>query len=160
EAEDLAGANGQVDAADRLDPAVGLDQAAGLHRHAVQVGGIAQRHISLADNTSPMEGAVGEGAAAIRCTGLGKRYAGGVRALEEVDLAGPAGRRMSGYSRGMLQRIALAQALLGEPELLLMDEPTAGLDPESQWNIRRTIAARHRRGAAVLLCSHNLAEVE
>jgi ABC-type multidrug transport system ATPase subunit len=82
------------------------------------------------------------------------------RALAEVDLVAAAGRRMSGYSRGMLQRAGLAQALLGEPELLLLDEPTAGLDPESRWRVREVIRARRRAGTTVVLSSHDLAEVE
>jgi ABC-2 type transport system ATP-binding protein len=82
------------------------------------------------------------------------------RALEEVDLVAAAGRRMSGYSRGMMQRVALAQALLGEPELLILDEPTSGLDPESRWRIREVIRARCRAGATVVMSSHDLAEVE
>ena len=82
------------------------------------------------------------------------------RGLEEVDLVAAAGRRMSGYSRGMMQRVALAQALLGEPELLLLDEPTSGLDPESRWRIREVIRVRRRAGATVVMSSHDLAEVE
>jgi len=82
------------------------------------------------------------------------------RGLEEVDLVAAAGRRMSGYSRGMIQRVALAQALLGEAELLLLDEPTSGLDPESRWRIREVIRARRRAGATVVMSSHDLAEVE
>ncbi len=93
-------------------------------------------------------------------SGLPGPEAAAERALADVDLAAAAGRRMSGYSRGMLQRAALAQAMLGEPELLLLDEPTGGLDPESQWRIRESIRARHRAGVTVVLSSHNLAEVE
>ena len=95
-----------------------------------------------------------------RVAGLRDAAAPVERVLEEVDLVAAAGRRMSGYSRGMMQRVALAQALLGEPELLLLDEPTSGLDPESRWRIREVIRARRRDGATVVMSSHDLAEVE
>jgi len=80
--------------------------------------------------------------------------------LEEVGLAEAADARVETYSKGMLQRLGIAQALLPDPDLLILDEPTGGLDPASQWAIRRAIAARRRRGATILLCSHYLAEVE
>jgi ABC-2 type transport system ATP-binding protein len=95
-----------------------------------------------------------------RVAGLRDVHARVERALEEVDLVAAAGRRMSGYSRGMMQRVALAQALLGEPELLILDEPTAGLDPESRWRIREVVRARRAAGATVVMSSHDLAEVE
>jgi len=95
-----------------------------------------------------------------RVAGLRDGAAAVERALDEVDLVAAAGRRMSGYSRGMMQRVALAQALLGEPELLLLDEPASGLDPESRWRIREVIRARRLAGATVVMSSHDLAEVE
>ena len=64
------------------------------------------------------------------------------------------------YSRGMLQRIGLAQALLNEPQLLILDEPTSGLDPVGAYQIRSLITELQRRGATILLCSHLLNEVE
>jgi ABC-2 type transport system ATP-binding protein len=95
-----------------------------------------------------------------RVAGLPRADEAVERALAEVDLVVAAGRLMSGYSRGMLQRTALAQALLGEPELLLLDEPTAGLDPESRWRVREVIRGRREAGATVMMSSHDLAEVE
>jgi ABC-2 type transport system ATP-binding protein len=60
----------------------------------------------------------------------------------------------------MQQRLAIALALLRDPELLILDEPTSGLDPLSQWEIRQLISALHASGRTILLSSHYLAEVE
>jgi ABC-2 type transport system ATP-binding protein len=79
---------------------------------------------------------------------------------EQLGFAGPARRPCGGYSRGQSQRLGLAQALLGEPELLLLDEPTAGLDPAGVASLRGLIAELRGRGVAVLLNSHLLSEVE
>jgi len=64
------------------------------------------------------------------------------------------------YSRGMLQRIGLAQALINDPDLLILDEPTAGLDPFGSYQIRSLIEELRARGKTILLCSHYLTEVE
>jgi ABC-2 type transport system ATP-binding protein len=80
--------------------------------------------------------------------------------LERVALERVADRRVGGYSKGMLQRLALAQALLTEPELLILDEPTSGLDPSGQFEVRQIIRTLHAEGKTVLLCSHYLAEVQ
>jgi ABC-2 type transport system ATP-binding protein len=83
------------------------------------------------------------------------------RALEIVDLARDAGRRVGGYSLGMRQRLGLARALLGRPSLLILDEPTNGLDPHGIMDMRRLIRALpERQGATVFVSSHLLAEVE
>lgn len=80
--------------------------------------------------------------------------------LERLGLA-DAGRRLLGqYSRGMLQRIGMCQALMREPDFLFLDEPTSGLDPNGVFLVRDLIAEQKQRGAAVLLNSHQLAEVE
>ena len=80
--------------------------------------------------------------------------------LEDVDLAAAADRRIAGYSRGMRQRICLAQALLHEPDLLILDEPTGGLDPIGRMHIRRIIGDWRSRGRTVFFSSHELSEVE
>jgi ABC-2 type transport system ATP-binding protein len=80
--------------------------------------------------------------------------------LEQVNLQEAANRPIGTYSKGMLQRLAIAQALMTDPELLILDEPTSGLDPRSQWEIRQIVAALRKQGKTVLLCSHYLAEVE
>jgi ABC-2 type transport system ATP-binding protein len=81
-------------------------------------------------------------------------------ALEAVGLRAVGGRHVGGYSKGMLQRLAIAQALLTDPELLILDEVTSGIDAGSQWELRRMIAELSRQGKTILLCSHYMAEVE
>jgi len=80
--------------------------------------------------------------------------------LERLGIAGAADRRLSQYSRGMLQRIGMCQALIHEPDFLFLDEPTSGLDPNGVLLVRDLITEQKQRGAAVLLNSHQLAEVE
>jgi ABC-2 type transport system ATP-binding protein len=80
--------------------------------------------------------------------------------LERLDIANAADKKLSQYSRGMLQRIGMAQALLHVPDFLFLDEPTSGLDPNGVMLVREVIADERRRGATVLLNSHALAEVE
>lgn len=85
------------------------------------------------------------------------------RSEELLDLVGlqeARDRRLGGYSKGMLQRIGLAQALLGEPKLVVLDEPTAGVDPAGSREIRDLILDLKRRGITVLLSSHLLAQVQ
>jgi ABC-2 type transport system ATP-binding protein len=79
--------------------------------------------------------------------------------LDEVDLRTAADRRISGYSLGMRQRLALASALLGEPSILVLDEPANGLDPAGMHWLRAYIRAFADAGGAVLLSSHVLSEV-
>jgi ABC-2 type transport system ATP-binding protein len=80
--------------------------------------------------------------------------------LERVDLTDAAGRKLREYSKGMLQRVGLAQALLHEPELVFLDEPTSGLDPLGRLLVRDIIRDLRARGVAVFLNSHLLGEVE
>jgi ABC-2 type transport system ATP-binding protein len=79
--------------------------------------------------------------------------------LAEVGLAGAAGRRVKGYSMGMRQRLAIAAALLGDPDVLILDEPTNGLDPPGIRWVRDLLRAQAARGRAVLVSSHLLSEV-
>ena len=81
-------------------------------------------------------------------------------ALELADLGGALKRKVRTYSHGMLQRLALAQVLLNQPDLLLLDEPTTGLDPQEMREIRDLIHKLAQQGATILLSSHILAEVE
>ncbi|MFJ7109629.1 ABC transporter ATP-binding protein [Pseudomonas sp. NPDC098740] len=80
--------------------------------------------------------------------------------LEEVGLAGAAHRRVKTYSKGMRQRLGLAQALLGEPRLLLLDEPTVGLDPIATQDLYRLLDRLRSQGTSIILCSHVLPGVE
>lgn len=82
------------------------------------------------------------------------------RALERVRLEPLAGRRASELSGGYTQRLSLAQALLADPALLVLDEPTASLDPEATWEFRTLVEQLRREGKTILLCSHLLSEVE
>lgn len=80
--------------------------------------------------------------------------------LEQVGLADAACRRVKTYSKGMRQRLGLAQALLGQPGLLLLDEPTVGLDPVATRDLYQLIERLRRQGTSVILCSHVLPGVE
>jgi len=80
--------------------------------------------------------------------------------LEFVDLMGAADRGVGGYSLGMRQRLALASALLGDPRVLLLDEPANGLDPAGVAWLRRLLTDWAAQGRTVLFSSHLLAEVE
>ncbi len=80
--------------------------------------------------------------------------------LELVGLTNARDRRLSTYSKGMLQRVGLAQALINEPKLVALDEPTAGVDPAGSHEIRNLIVDLKRRGITVLLSSHLLAQVQ
>ena len=80
--------------------------------------------------------------------------------LVRLGIRDAAEKRLSQYSRGMLQRIGMCQALIHEPDFLFLDEPTSGLDPNGVLLVRDLIQEQKSRGAAVLLNSHQLAEIE
>ena len=80
--------------------------------------------------------------------------------LDEVDLAARAGDRTSTYSTGMKQRLGVAAALLKDPELLILDEPTNGLDPAGMAEMREFVRALAGGGRTVLLSSHLMGEIE
>ena len=80
--------------------------------------------------------------------------------LDVVGLMAHRERRLRGFSKGMMQRIGLAQALIHEPELVFLDEPTSGLDPMGRRLVRDIIRDQRKRGATVFLNSHLLSEVE
>ncbi len=80
--------------------------------------------------------------------------------LRRVDLSGAADRRISDFSHGMRQRLGIAQALLPRPELLILDEPASGLDPEGLADVRDLITELKDEGMTIFLSSHLLAEVE
>ena len=88
---------------------------------------------------------------------LGKRVA---EALDMVRLSDSARQRLSTFSKGMLQRIGIAQALLNDPPLIFLDEPTSGLDPLGRRQVRDIILELKRRGVTVFLNSHLLSEAE
>ena len=80
--------------------------------------------------------------------------------MELTGIADRAGDRLSGLSKGLLQRVGFAQAFLGKPRLLLLDEPTSGLDPIGVRDARNWISGARERGCTVLVSSHILSEVE
>jgi ABC-2 type transport system ATP-binding protein len=104
---------------------------------------------------------------AIEVVRLHQRLAGSDRGeeeahelLETVGLGSEEGRRVSTMSKGMQQRLGLAQAMVGSPDLLLLDEPTSALDPSGRRVIRDLLRGIRERGVSVLLSSHLLSEVE
>jgi ABC-2 type transport system ATP-binding protein len=82
------------------------------------------------------------------------------RQLDRLGLGAAKTRKVRGFSKGMTQRLGLAQALLHEPELLILDEPTTGLDPEGRKLVADIILEEKARGATVFLSSHILSDVE
>lgn len=80
--------------------------------------------------------------------------------LERVGLAAAAGRRVRGYSKGMRQRLGFAQVLLGLPDLIFLDEPTNGLDPEGIHDFYEILREVQERGTTIIITSHILAEIQ
>ena len=80
--------------------------------------------------------------------------------LEKVGLENAGDRYVGGYSKGMRQRLGLAQALIGKPKLLILDEPTSGLDPSSRRRFYRMLDDLRQDGTTIILSSHALTEVE
>jgi ABC-2 type transport system ATP-binding protein len=80
--------------------------------------------------------------------------------LDDVGMAGSGDRMMGTYSKGMLQRVALGQALLGDPELLILDEPMSGLDPIGRRDVRDMILRQAAAGVTVFFSSHIIPDVE
>jgi ABC-2 type transport system ATP-binding protein len=82
------------------------------------------------------------------------RYLGVVGMLEHRD------RKVAGFSKGMRQKIAIARALLHEPEVIYLDEPTSGLDPSAAKTVRDFVATLRELGRSIMVCTHNLDEAE
>src|SRR5690606_18832338 len=80
--------------------------------------------------------------------------------LEKVGLAGREKERVAGYSKGMKQRLMLARAMVSDPEILFLDEPTEGLDPVSSQTIHSLIRDAVARGTTVLLTTHDMVEAD
>jgi ABC-2 type transport system ATP-binding protein len=100
--------------------------------------------------------------ALVRLNGLGDREADEAarRALTAVDLMDAAGKKIGAYSKGMRQRVKLAQAIVHEPALLILDEPLAGMDPLARRRTIRLIRDWARAGKSILVSSHILHEIE
>ena len=82
------------------------------------------------------------------------------RVLDDVGMAGSGDRKMGAYSKGMLQRVAFGQTLLGDPELLILDEPMSGLDPIGRRDVRDMILRQAAAGVTVFFSSHIIPDVE
>jgi ABC-2 type transport system ATP-binding protein len=95
-----------------------------------------------------------------RLKGLKPDATENLRLLERVGLADAVGKRIGGYSKGMRQRLGLATALLGRPALLVLDEPTDGIDPMGRVEVRRILQEEVQKGTTLFLNSHLLAETE
>jgi ABC-2 type transport system ATP-binding protein len=100
--------------------------------------------------------------ALVRLNGLDEAaaQAAAMRALEQVDLVDAAGKKIGAYSKGMRQRVKLAQALVHDPELLILDEPLTGMDPLMRRKTIRLIKDWARAGKHIIVSSHILHEVE
>jgi len=97
-----------------------------------------------------------------RLAGLGRREAASRadQLLEQVGLAGRADRAIRRFSKGMVQRLALAQALIGDPRIVVLDEPMSGLDPIGRKDVRDLIFQLRQQGRTVLFSTHILSDVE
>ena len=98
---------------------------------------------------------------------FGRLYGGGSaweprieQYLRDLDLWDHRDKPVGAFSKGMKQRLAIIRALFHEPEVLFLDEPTAGLDPEAALEVRELIARLKNQGRTILVCTHNLAEAE
>lgn len=92
--------------------------------------------------------------------GKPERQAKATELLERVGLSEDGDRSLRNYSKGMLQRVGIAQALINDPELLFFDEPTSGLDPIAHKDIQELILSLKEQGKTVMLSSHQLSDVE
>ena len=115
---------------------------------------------TLLDAAAFHDGRSGRETLQIACTMTGAPKARASNLLDAVGLSGDANRRVGTYSLGMRQRLGLAHALVGEPSVLILDEPANGLDPEGIAWIRTLLLDFAARGGTVLLSSHLLAEVQ
>ena len=120
----------------------------------------ARRVGALLDASGFHPGRSGLNALRVVAAGAGIPYERVDTVLGLVELEDSAQRRVKGYSTGMKQRLALATALLGDPEVLILDEPANGLDPEGLRWLRTFLRAQAKEGRTVLVSSHVLAEVE
>lgn len=115
---------------------------------------------AMVDGMVAVPGATGRREISLWAAALGLPKSRVEEVLNLVELAGDADRPVSAYSTGMRQRLGLGVALLASPQLLVLDEPANGLDPEGVRWLRRLVRKYAEDGRSVLLCSHQLAEVE
>ena len=145
-----------------LRPTRGRVEILGLDMHQQPLR--AKRHLGLLPESPPLypDLTVDENldfAARLRGLGGSTAHEARKRVKRELDLGGFGRRLASRLSRGMAQRVGIAQAIIHDPEVLILDEPTAGLDPAQARELRQLIAGL-RKGCAVLLATHILHDVE
>ena len=137
-------------------------QPLGHFRHWSKVGYVPQ-HSTASLSGAKVKEVVASGRLSRRAPFVPPRAADRVAvagALDAVGLADRASDRLSVLSGGQQQRALIARALAGEPDLLVLDEPTAGMDPEAKRSTRALIAGLRAEGRAILLTTHDLADVE
>lgn len=132
---------------------IGGVRYADLHQPARRVGGVLEASAAHVGRT-------GRDHLRILCRATGIRLARADEVLEVVGLAAAGSRRFGEYSLGMRQRLGIAAALIGDPQVLVLDEPTNGLDPEGIRWMRDLLRALAARGRTVLVSSHLLSETE
>jgi ABC-2 type transport system ATP-binding protein len=125
----------------------------------------ARRDVSFVpENPAPYEYLTGREFVTLSATLAGVGAADRARRVDEVmaavEMSDAADLQIRRYSKGMVQRIVIAQALVHRPKLLILDEPTSGLDPLGRKLVRELILAERRAGTSVLFCTHIIADVE
>lgn len=114
----------------------------------------------MLDGMAPVAGATARTELTIWADALGLARGRVAEVLDLVGLEADADRRAANFSTGMKQRLSLAVAMLGDPELLILDEPTNGLDPQGITWLRTLLRQLAAEGRTVFICSHLLAEIE
>ena len=143
-----------------IEPSEGEVRIAG-ENPAGRHGAAVRRRIGFLPESVAFPGAMtGREIIAFFCRLKGESPAASLPLLERVGLGEAAKRRIATYSKGMRQRLGVAQAMIGRPELLLLDEPTSGLDPALRRDFFRMLQELRAQGCAVVLSSHALAEIE
>ncbi len=119
------------------------------------------RHVgAVLEASSAHKGRTGRNTLRVTCAAAGLPYQRADEVLELVGLTPAAKRKFKGYSLGMRQRLGIAQALLGDPHVLILDEPANGLDPEGIRWMRQLLKSLADQGRTILVSSHLLSEME
>lgn len=141
-----------------VQPDTGTATVAGVAYRTLPSPGLVAGVLLNADDAHP--GRTGRETLRLACLTLGLPFSRADEVLAEVGLSrAESRRRVRTYSLGMRQRLGIARALLGDPSVLVLDEPANGLDPQGQRWLAGLLCQRAERGGAVLLSSHQLAEV-
>ena len=117
-----------------------------------QISGVITEHAQMYDHVSGMENLIFYGTLFGMNQSSCEKRANDL--LERLDLTDARHRKLSAYSTGMRQRLSLARALMHGPEILFLDEPTSGIDPESAQNVNMLIQELATGGTTIFLCTH------